>query len=79
MGLDARSAEPLLLMEMERGSERLKPICNKSDQIYIACLVASESTIYSASVEERVMVGCFLLAQETAPPPIRNVYPVIDH
>jgi hypothetical protein len=63
---------------MGRGSERLKPICNESDQIHIACLVASESAIYLASVEERAMVGYFLLVQETTPPPIRNVYPVID-
>jgi hypothetical protein len=79
MGLDARSAEPLLSTEMGRGLERLKPICDKSDRIHITCLAALESTIYSASVEERATVGCFLLAQETAPPPIRNVYPVIDH
>jgi hypothetical protein len=64
---------------MGRGLEKLKLICDKSDQIHITCLAALESAMYLASVKERAMVGCLLLAQETTPPPIRNVYPVIDH
>lgn len=39
---------------------------------------ASTVALYSASVEERLTVGCFLDIQLTAPPCKVNTYPVVE-
>ncbi len=46
--------------------------------IHMASLVACVLTMYLASVVDRPIVGCRLLLQEIAPPPIMNTNPVVD-
>jgi len=46
--------------------------------IHMASLVAYILAMYSASVVDRAIVGCHLLLQEMAPPPIMNTNPVVD-
>jgi hypothetical protein len=44
----------------------------------MASLVDWVLAMYSASVVDKVIVGCHLLLQEMAPPPIMNTNPVVD-
>ncbi len=44
----------------------------------MASFVACVLTMYSASVVDRTIVGCRLLFQEMAPPPIMNTNLVVD-
>jgi hypothetical protein len=46
--------------------------------IHIASLVACVLAMYSALVVDRAIVGCRLLLQEIAPPPIMNTNHVVD-
>jgi hypothetical protein len=46
--------------------------------IHMASLVAFVLAMYSASVVHKTIVGCRLLLQEMAPPPIMNTNPVVD-
>ena len=41
-------------------------------------LVACVRAMYSDSVLDRVMMGCFLVLQETTPVPMKNVNPEIE-
>ena len=44
----------------------------------ITCQVARLSAMYSASNDDKAIVGCFFDCQETRAPTIRNVYPEMD-
>jgi hypothetical protein len=46
--------------------------------IYMASLVACVLAMYSASVVDKTIMGCRLLLQEMAPPPITNINLVVD-
>jgi hypothetical protein len=46
--------------------------------IHMASLVACVLAMYSASVVESAIMGCHLLLQEMAPPPIMNINPMVD-
>jgi hypothetical protein len=46
--------------------------------IHMASLVACVLAMYLAFVVDRAIVGCHLLLQEMAPPPIMNTTPVVD-
>jgi hypothetical protein len=46
--------------------------------IHIVSLVACVLAMYSALVINKTIVGCHLLFQEMAPPPIMNTNPVVD-
>jgi hypothetical protein len=45
---------------------------------HIAWVVAFELAIYSASIDDRATVGCFLDDHTTAPPPNKKTYPDTD-
>jgi len=55
------------------------PTCANSCLSQITSFVHWLVAIYSASVVDNAMVGCFLHFHEMAPRPTRNTYPVIDH
>jgi len=44
----------------------------------MTCRVARLSAMYSASNDDKAIVGCFFDCQETGAPAIRNVYPEMD-
>ena len=67
-GFKARSIDPLLSTCIDRGDCCLNPSSEKRVRSQIPCLEASEMAMYSASVEERATVGCFLDAQQMLPP-----------
>ncbi len=46
--------------------------------IHMASLVACVLAMYSTLVVDRAIMGCRLLLQEMAPPPIMNTNPVVD-
>jgi hypothetical protein len=46
--------------------------------IHMASFVACVFAMYFASVVENAIVGCRLLLQEMAPPPIMKTNPVVD-
>ena len=58
---------------------RLK--CSSLDSVCIqrTSFPAATEAMYSASVDERVIVACFLLDQLTAPVPILITYPLVEH
>jgi hypothetical protein len=45
---------------------------------HLASHDAKQAALYSASVEERATVGCFLLIQEMQPEPSVKQYPVTE-
>ena len=45
---------------------------------HMACIVALELAMYSASVEESTTISCFFEDHAMAPPPMRNTYPETD-
>ncbi len=46
--------------------------------IHMASLIAYVLAMYSASVVDRAIMGCHLLLQKMAPPPIMNTNPMVD-
>ncbi len=46
--------------------------------IHMASFVACVFAMYSASVVDNAIVGCRLLLQEMAPPPIMKTKPVVN-
>jgi hypothetical protein len=46
--------------------------------IHMASLVACVLTMYSTSVVDKEIMGCHLLFQGMAPPPIMNINPVVN-
>ena len=71
-GLDARAIADWLSRSSSAGDGWMKFNSVSNVQSHIAWVVALELAIYSASVDDRVTVGCFLNDHATAPPPTRK-------
>src|SRR6267142_2077622 len=56
----------------------LYPNSPYKDFIHASCFMVSDKLIYSASVDDRAMVFCFLETQLTGPPANFIRYPVTD-
>jgi hypothetical protein len=76
-GLDAIKMAPWLSLQSGIGME-LSPSLLKSILTHTNCLLASESDIYSASVEDSTTVFCALEFQLNTVEAIFMMYPVVD-
>ena len=78
MGFLASCMQPWLSHMMDVAPSCTYPTSANSCRSQIASFVHWLVAIYSASVVDNAMVGCFLHFHEMAPRPTRNTYPVVD-
>lgn len=69
---------PILSHQKVVGLSKPKPISFKREDVQIALVVAFAKALYSLSVEDLAMVGCFFAAHETKIFPRKILYPLVD-
>ena len=77
-GFLAIDIDPSLSPRSRIGSLWMNPNSPYRCRIHVASQAASDSATYSASVDDRAIVDCFLDPQVIAPLLDRNTYPEID-
>lgn len=77
-GFSAKAMALSLLFRVGKAVGRLRHKYSKIVHSHARSFPASTVALYSASVEDRLIVGCFLDIQLTAPPFSVNAYPVVE-
>ena len=77
-GFRARAIQPWLSSKTVVGVVCCRPMSWSKCRSHITSCAAEHNEIYSASVDERAVIGCFFDRHEIVPLPRRNTWPEVD-